>query len=309
MIKLRVVGATPENDALVLSNKPKGRKGSHVLPIDGRLITVLQGAFDRNRDNEPRQPTSKALPTAVEPPRVAPRELQRMLRAGQSIRQVARATGVDEGYIEQFYPPVLYEIDGIVREAQGLSIEKARRGVSGLPLGEAVDRNLAQRRIRLSDDELARAWSATRREGQPWQITLTFPYRGRSHKAVWMFDPRTRELTATNKAALDIGWVAEGARPVVRDEAPNRTSRKPARARKASTRKKPARKTAKRTARKPARKTAKRTARKPARKTAKRTARKPARKTAKRTARKTAKRTARKKPARRTSKKPRRRSR
>ena len=318
MIKLRVVGTTPDGDALLLSNKPKGRKGSHQLAIDGRLIAVLEGVFDERRSSRRPALQSKSLPTAVEPPRVPPRELQRMLRAGQSVAQVARSTGASEEYIEQFYPPVLYERDGVIRDAQGLSIEKSRLGISGLPLGDAVLRNLVQRRVRLDEDDLARAWSATRRDGEPWQVTLTFPFRGRSHRAVWTYDPRTREIEPSNKVALDIGWVAEGARPAPRGEStkasrPKRAARKTTSKKRARPKrkaaKKPARKVAKKrpprkVAKKPARRAAKRPARKaakkrPARKAAKKTARKPARKASRKPARKPARRRPTKRPARR----------
>lgn len=209
MIKLRVVGTTPDGDALVLSNKPKGKAGSHTVPIDGRLIAVLQGVFDERR---PSRAPSRSLPTAVEPPKVPPREIQRMLRAGMTVAQVARAADVDESYVEQFYPPVLYEREGVVREARALYQEKARLGPSGLPLGEAVERNLSQRRVRLEAD-LDKAWMATRQEGGPWVVSLAFPFRGRTRKATWHFDPRTRSLVAANKLAVDVGWVPNGAKP------------------------------------------------------------------------------------------------
>ena len=203
MIKLRVVGTSPDQAELVLSNKPSGRKGSHSVAIDKRLLKVLQDAVYARRDaarggaEEPVPPTE---------PKLAPPEMQRLLRSGTSLKQVAQVAEVDVAYVEQFYPPVLYERAGVISDAKSTYQEKPRLGMSRLPLGEAVAVNIA-RRVRLTDDMLADAWSATRRDGLPWTVTLTFSFRGRSRKASWKFDQRTRELTPANKLAADLGWV------------------------------------------------------------------------------------------------------
>src|SRR2546427_398958 len=87
-------------------------------------------------------------------------------------------------------------------EGQALRIEKPRLGESALPLGEAVLRNLGARRVWMTEEDMTRAWSAIRNEGRPWTVSLTFPYRGRSKRALWSFDPRTRTLRASNRVAL-----------------------------------------------------------------------------------------------------------
>ena len=50
MRKLRVIGSSPDFDELILSNKPRGRTGSHVVAIDKRLLDVLQKAVYGRRD-------------------------------------------------------------------------------------------------------------------------------------------------------------------------------------------------------------------------------------------------------------------
>src|SRR5439155_7010471 len=112
-----------------------------------------------------------------------------------------------EEYVEQFLTPVLYERDGVIQEAQGLYQEQQRLGPSSLPHGEAVAANLASRRVRMDEDALADAWTATRQEGQPWVVILTFPFRGRARTARWRFDQRTHSLEPVNKLAIDVGWI------------------------------------------------------------------------------------------------------
>jgi len=224
------------------------------------LLDVLQKAVyaKRSTEREPASFSSRSAPTSVAPPKVAPREIQRMLRSGMTPQQVARAVDLDVAYIDQFYAPVLYERGGIVRDAQALSLEKARLGWSGLPLGEAVAQNLEQRRVRMTDEAFANSWTASRQGDRPWVVTITYPFRGRARKASWRFDPRARSLVPLNKAALDIGWVANGgkrraarqapspdAAPKKRKRAtPKRGAKKPARkkpaARKKTARRKPA---------------------------------------------------------------------
>ena len=268
MRKLRVIGSSEDFDELILSNKPKGRQGSHVVAIDKRLLDVLQKAVYGRRD---RAKPQHHMPARIEIESKLPlREIQQFLRAGQSPAQVARAAGVTEEYVEQFLTPVLYERAGVIQDAQALYQEKQRLGPSSLPLGEAVAANLVSRRVRLDEDALADAWMATRQEGQPWIVSLIFPFRGRARTARWRFDQRTRSLEPANKLAIDVGWIGgsrsraqvpspNGSKPAAKTgkkkRAREKTARKKTSARKPATRKAPARKkTAKRASarRKPA---------------------------------------------------------
>lgn len=326
MIRLRVVGTTDDHGQLILSNKSRGKRGSHVVEIDQKMLSVLQDAVYARRAAARAERTAEAsAPEPLSPrSKLPPREIQRLLRAGNTVAQVAKASDVDVSYVEQFLVPVLYEREGIVREAQALSQEKPRLGQSGAPLGEAVTLNLAARHVRLSEEQLSSAWSATRQEGAPWIVTLTFPFRGRSRTARWRFDQRLRTITPLNELARDMGWIAPGKRvaapaPTVRqvniaEARAKKTSaraksatKKPARAkptarRKPTARKKPAAR--KPAARKPAARAKKAVRRKPAtraKKPASSRSRKPAaakkRAARKRPTAKTRKPTARRKPA------------
>ncbi|MGZ4143127.1 MAG: septation protein SepH [Actinomycetota bacterium] len=207
MKRLRVIGSSEDNDELVLSNKPKGRVGSHIVAIDKRLLDVLQNAmYARRGEGRSERPPQRAEPASAIPPR----EIQRHLRAGYTATHVARLAGVSEEYVEQFLTPVLYERRGVIADAQSLYLEKQRLGRSHLPLGEAVLANLALRRVRFDEDTLADAWSASRQEGQPWTIGLAFPFRGRTRTARWRFDQRARTLEPANKLAADVGWISNG---------------------------------------------------------------------------------------------------
>ena len=260
MRKLRVVGSSDDFDELILSNKPRGRAGTHAVAIDKRLLDVLQQAVYGRREaakNERRQAAASAARIETDS-KLPLREIQQLLRAGQTLAQVARKAGVTEEYVEQFLTPVLYERAGAIQDAQALFQEKARLGPSSLPLGESVAANLAARRVNLDEEALADAWTASRQEGQPWVVSLTFPFRGRARTARWRFEPRARTLEPANKLAVDVGWIASGrAQTYVASKNGSKAERTTA---KRAPRKKPAKR---RVAKKPARR--KTASRKPAR--------------------------------------------
>jgi hypothetical protein len=276
--KLRVIGSSEDFEELILSNKERGRTGSHVVAIDKRLLDVLQKAVYGRRDQARVRPVVPAKPEIES--KLPLKEIQQSLRAGQSPVQIARAAGVTEEYVEQFLTPVLYERAGVIADAQALFQEKQRLGPSSLPLGESVAANLASRRVRLDEDGLADAWTATRQEGQPWVISLTFPFRGRARTARWRFDQRTHSLEPANKLAIDVGWVGGSRARAYIASANGSKSGEKATAKKTA-RKKPARKktTRRPSSRKPARRKPATRTKASARKKATRraTSRKPAR--------------------------------
>ena len=175
--------------------------------------------------------------------KLAPRDVQRLLRAGKPVEQVAKQAGVDVAWIERFLGPVLDERAVAIRDSQNARLEKPRLGLSSLPLGEAVARNLRARRVRISDDELKAAWDASRSDSQPWVISLTFPYRGREQRAVWRFDPRTGEVSrrepARERCRLGGGLATPGRRrPALRALGrPRRSRQEEARTQEAAARK------------------------------------------------------------------------
>ena len=243
MIELRVVGSSDDQSFLLLSDTPRGKRGRFVVPIDRDLLAILQAAVYARRDGNRREVLEEApgdsSPTSLPAPKVPPREIQRLLRAGMSVERVADVLDCDEDLVERFLTPILYERSGVIKDIQRLSIEKSRLGESGLSVFDAIESNLATRRIRLTEDKYFDSWDATREEGQPWKLTFTFDFRGRQ-TARFEYDPRTGDLDPMNKVALDIAWVPEGTeKPNIPPPMPAGTRRKPA-GRKAAPKRKPA---------------------------------------------------------------------
>lgn len=276
MIKLRAVGSSNDLENLILTSKKQGRRGSHVVPIDEKLFRILEDVVRKRRANQKGEQQARR---ASMRPKLAPREIQQLLRAGKPVEQVARLAGVDVPWIERFLGPVLDERAVAIQDSQRARLEKPRLGLSSLPLGEAVARNLRARRVRITEDELKGAWDASRSDSQPWVITLTFSYRGREQRAMWRFDPRTGEVSAGNRLGSDVGWVGDARRAAASAPrpAPRRTAKPAAKkaAKKAARKKVAKRKSTRKTAtrRKPARKTPRKSTRKAARRTTRKSAR------------------------------------
>jgi DUF3071 family protein len=248
VIKLKLVGASTDLEHLVFATKKGGRRGSHVVAIDDKMFRVLEDVVRKRRAKAKGEPPPPKKPAAEA--KLAPREVQRLLRAGRSVDAVARQAGMDVAWVERFLGPVLDERTIAIQASQRARLEKQRLGLSGLPLGESVARNLKARRVKITDEELADAWDASRTDSQPWVISLTFTYRGRQQRATWRYDPYTREISSVNRLGSDLGWVSDSRRASAsRSSRPRAAAKKPARkiARKTG-RKSAAKKTSKRRA-------------------------------------------------------------
>jgi hypothetical protein len=138
--------------------------------------------------------------------RLSPREIQALLRAGKSPKQVAKLAGTDESLVRRWLPPILAEREQVLIGVTTARVSKARLGPSREPVGDAVRRNLADKGVSLDDEETT--WRVLRRDGDDvWTVELRYRSRGRAQRAIWRFDPETRELDPRNALATEIAWV------------------------------------------------------------------------------------------------------
>lgn len=218
MQQLHLVGFTTDSDSLILSAKKGARSGSFVVPLDERLLEVIADAV-RRRNAEAGEEELHAPPELLAPPeppkrtsRLSPREIQARLRAGRSVGEVAREAATDEDWVAKFAPPVLAERARVVARVRDLVFTKPRRGPSGEPLGLSVRWNLAERGIRLIDDEYDGSWSAFHIGDSLWGITFDFVSRGRRQRAEWEVDFADEILVARNRVATDLAYLEPGRR-------------------------------------------------------------------------------------------------
>jgi len=216
---------------------PVGPRG--VGPLAGMAAAVKWAAADNGEvvvgSDRPR------------PSKLAPREIQALLRAGQGVRSVAKLADTDEWWVRRWLPPIEAERDQVLQGVWSCSIAKTRLGVSADPVGEAVEKNLAAKGVRPDDPSVE--WSAARREGDAhWKVILRYRSRGRAQRAVWHFSTETGELLPRNNLAVDIAWTRprRGATRATADGArrPSRRAKAPGGVKKAGAKKVAAKKAA-----------------------------------------------------------------
>lgn len=149
---------------------------------------------------------------ATEPPqpesRLTPAEIQTLLRAGRSLKTVAKLAGIDVRRVERWLPPILAERAQVLQEAHATPLGSSA-GHSRQSLAAAVTHNLS---LRGSDPDHA-AWSANRRMDGRWTVQLRYRDGNRSRCASWSFDRREQTLTAGSQLAHELGWTDDAGAP------------------------------------------------------------------------------------------------
>ncbi len=217
MQQLHLVGFTTDHDSLIFSGRKGAKSGGFVLPLDEDLLaTIAEAVRRRIADGDDIDlPAELLAPAPVVPRRqslLSPREIQDRLRSGRSLEEISAEAGVGEEWVGRFAAPVEAERSQIVGRARALVYTKPRRGDSGELLGLSVRWNLADRGVRLTNDEFDGGWSAYQIADHAWMVTFGFVSRNRAQEAEWEVDLATGELLARNRLASDLGYVEPGRR-------------------------------------------------------------------------------------------------
>ena len=237
MNRLHLLGFTHDLKGVVFSQRRGSKTGTFWVPIDDAFMTAV-GKLEqarRGRDAGAAKPDGKGrdvvglkdLPerSRALPPvgRSEPRgglpasDIQQMLREGKSIKTVVAAAKSDLAWVERLAEPVMTERAGVVRLAQRAYMLRPRLGTAGLQLGDAVQRNLEERRG--SVEGLDDAWDARATSSGIWRVSVRFSHRGKRRTAEWEFRKGSRQITPRNRLAGELGWWApvEPPRPPVGD--------------------------------------------------------------------------------------------
>ncbi len=217
MRKLHVVGFTNDLDGLIFSTRKGAKSGSFVVAIGGELTEKLDEVQRlRNGDLEtaPAPPARRDERERRTRPEslLTPREIQARLRAGRTIEEVAREAGVDIDWVERFAAPILAEQRQVVELARSLTFTKPRLGESAEPLGESVAANLADRGLRVLDDEFDMSWSAFQLRDGVWTVRFRYRNRGREQQATWELDVANNRVVSRDRMGSDLGYVERSRR-------------------------------------------------------------------------------------------------
>ncbi|MFD9706284.1 septation protein SepH [Lentzea sp. NPDC059081] len=200
MRALRVIGLDEDGKSVILED-PENRGERFTLPADERLRAALRG--DLARLGQMQIESGEA--------QMRPREIQARIRAGESIEQVAAASGMPANRIERFAYPVLLERSRTADLAQRAHPVR-EDGPDVQTLGEVVAHSFGQRGHDLSDTK----WDSWRGDDGRWIVQLHWMTGRSDNRAHWHFHPGAQggTVTALDDAAVDL-----------MDPNPNRTLR------------------------------------------------------------------------------------
>ena len=183
----------------------KSEDGSHLSLVDsdGNNFSLRISDTLRATINQPRLAS-----VSVHSEAISVKEIQRRLRAGESVEQVAREGSTTVEKVERFSGPIMQEREYILDRARELIMRKdAYR--SDMTFADIVNAKLTPRGV--DTDEIS--WNTWRLPDGIWHIELNFPNRDGSGVATWSFDMARRALSATDSNGA---WLID-------EDAPTRT--------------------------------------------------------------------------------------
>jgi hypothetical protein len=179
MSDLRLTGKNPEGTHLTLTD------------AQGSQFTVRISDTLRATVNQPRL---MAVETSDDAEIMSVKEIQRRLRAGQSMDAIARDGQITVEKVERFAGPILQERVYILDQSFLVVLRKdSARGQETFL--EVVTSRLASRGV----DSDSLSWNSWRLDDGTWTIELSYPNRDGQGNATWNFDLNRRLIAATNE--------------------------------------------------------------------------------------------------------------
>lgn len=133
-------------------------------------------------------------------PRVKPREIQAMIRAGKSRAEVVAVTGADESDVERHEGPVLAERQYIMDSA--LIVPVRAQGETSEETPQTFGAVIDDRLLGLGAERVE--WTAWRDDSEGWMISLTFTSRDVDHQAIWTFEHKKSILAPLTSDAVTL---------------------------------------------------------------------------------------------------------
>lgn len=142
------------------------------------------------------EPGSQPGATSQVRSHLSPAEIQARLRAGRSVRAVAKEAGVDREWVERWNDPIRAERERVLADARSRRVDHPM----ARPLGAVVDRSLSERGVPPSEA----SWRVVRRDDGRWRVSVRFEERGRPRTATWLLDPDAERLRAQSQLAAEL---------------------------------------------------------------------------------------------------------
>jgi hypothetical protein len=186
--QLEVMSVSDDGNHILLAASEDAARATHQLRISNRLVQAINGELDADEEHRESE--------------LSPAEIQRRLRAGDSVEQVAKAARIPVSRIMIYATPVISERARIIDQARSARLRKPRGPESTASMGSVVTKRLTEiAGLRPETVE----WRTRRREDGAWVVEMSYAAKGGSRKAMWLWRPNGRELTALNALGTRMG--------------------------------------------------------------------------------------------------------
>jgi len=198
MSELRLTGKSPDGVHLALTDQ-------NGAEFSLRISDVLRATVN--------QPRLTSVPVSDENEVMSVKEIQRRLRAGETMDSIARDGNISVEKVERFASPILQERIFIIDQVHGLSPRREGKdgGRDHLTFIELVISKLSPRGVDID----ALNWSTWRIDDGTWTIELHYPNREGSGVAQFSYDGQRRSISALDDNAA---WMIGEEAPVRRIE-------------------------------------------------------------------------------------------
>jgi len=196
MSELRLTGKNPEGTHLTLTN-PTGEE------FTVRISDTLRATVN--------QPRLAAVVASDDVETMSVKEIQRRLRAGETMDAIARDGHISVEKVERFAGPILQERVYILDQAFAVVLRKESARDQ-----ETFFDIVISRLAPMGVDSDSLSWNSWRIDDGTWTIDLSYPNRDGHGSATWNFDLNRRSITATNENAR---WML-GQEPAARTQTP-----------------------------------------------------------------------------------------
>ena len=196
MSELRLTGKNPEGTHITLTN---GTGEEFTVRISDTLRATVN------------QPRLSAVVASDDEQIMSVKEIQRRLRAGETMDAIARDGGISVEKVERFAGPILQERVYILDQAFAVVLRKESARDQ-----ETFEDVVIARLAPMGVDSDSLSWNAWRIDDGTWTIDLSYPNRDGHGSATWNFDLNRRSVTATNENAR---WML-GQEPAPRTQTP-----------------------------------------------------------------------------------------
>ncbi len=169
---------------------------------DGEYLNLETQGGEKYRlvlDDSLRSAIKRDTSSQLDAVSISPREIQDEVRAGATAEEVAEKHSVPLDYVEKFALTVVDEIGHIIASAQTvrISVEADRYSeATQVEFGEILEGRLKKAGAKNV------VWSASKGEGRPWAVSVSYELSDGSNSAVWSFDQRKLVLSPENDAAV-----------------------------------------------------------------------------------------------------------